>query len=277
MTAQRNMPRLAAAFGLLSWALNPVQAADHPEPVPQATVAIIIDDLGNHRALGRKAVALPGAVTYSVLPMRPFSADVAQRARAGGKEVMLHLPMQTSDGRRMGPGGLTLAMDRAEFSRAVRAGLASVPHVSGVNNHMGSLLTRHPGAMRWLMEELSCYDRLYFVDSRTDVRTVAQRYAREAGLASARRDVFLDNRQEGDYIRSQLRELVRTAKQRGAAIGIGHPYPETLAVLAEEIPRLAEQGIQLVPVSRLVEKERNEGLWHASSSPLPTVAKNSRR
>jgi hypothetical protein len=127
------------------------------------------------------------------------------------------------------------------------------------------------------MQDLRCFYGLYFVDSRTDVRTVARDLAREAGLANAQRDVFLDNQQDRDYVRGQLRRLIGKARRHGTAIGIGHPYPETLAVLAEELPALAGQGIQLVPVSRLVETERNPQLWHASSSPLQTVAKNSKR
>lgn len=244
---------------------------------PPIRIAIIIDDLGNSQQLGRQAVDLPGALTYAVLPQRPYSREIARRAHAQGKEVMLHLPMQTIDGRLLGAGGLHLDMARQDFARQLQASLSAVPHVSGVNNHMGSLLTQHPGAMRWLMEDLQCFDGLYFVDSRTDVRSVARRYAQEAGLPNAQRDVFLDNEQDVDYVRGQLRRLVETARQRGAAVGIGHPYPETLAVLAEELPLLAAQGIQLVPASRLVERQRNERLWHASSSPLPTAAKSSRQ
>ncbi len=240
-------------------------------------IAIIIDDLGNSLRLGREAVKLPGAVTYSVLPQRPHSREIARLAHADSKEVMLHLPMQTIDGRLIGPGGLHLDMERDEFARVFKASLADVPYASGVNNHMGSLLTQHPGAMRWLMEDLQCFDRLYFVDSRTDTRSVAHQYALDAGLPSAQRDVFLDNEQDVGYVRGQFRLLIETAKRRGSAIAIGHPYPETLAVLAEELPLLASQGIQLVPVSRLVERQRSEKLWHASSSHLPTGAKSSRQ
>ncbi len=276
MTAGWRLPTLCGLLLAL-----PASASPPPQPgsgpIEPARIAIIIDDLGNHRGLGREAVALPGAVTYSILPSRPYSNDLATQANARGKEVMLHLPMQTLDGRQIGNGGLSLGMDRTQFMRAVHESLASVPHVAGVNNHMGSLLTRHPGAMRWLMEDLTCFNRLYFVDSRTDVRTVARRQARAAGLANAERDVFLDNLQDRDYIREQLQRLIAKARRNGSAIGIGHPYPDTLAVLAEELPKLADQDIQLVPVSRLVERERNEGLWHASSSPLQKVAKNSKR
>ncbi|WP_078117775.1 divergent polysaccharide deacetylase family protein [Thiosocius teredinicola] len=243
---------------------------------PIARVAIIIDDLGNSLSLGRKAVDLPGALTCAVLPDLAHSRELAERAHRDGKEVMLHLPMQTADGRLMGPGGLHMDMTREGFARKVKANLDAVPYAAGVNNHMGSLLTRHPGAMRWLMQDLKSLGSYYFVDSRTDVRTVARDLAREEGLANAERDVFLDNQRNADYIRGQMRQLIREARRNGTAIGIGHPYPETIKVLKEMLPRLADYGIELVPVSELVEP-RSEQLWHASSSPLQTVAKNSKR
>lgn len=257
---------------LLSCLLALPAAAQSP-----SRIAIIIDDLGYSLYLGQQAVELPGEVTYSVLPQLPYSRVIAQRAHKHGKEIMLHMPMQATDGRALGPGGLHRALSRAEFAHRVRRNLATVPYASGVNNHMGSLLTRDPGVMRWLMRELKCFKDLYFVDSRTDSRSVAREYAREAGLANANRDVFLDNEVDPAYIRGQLKALIAKARERGTAIGIGHPYPETLAVLAEEIPRLADQGIQLVPASQLVETERSPQLWHASSSPLQTVAKNSKQ
>ena len=151
-----------------------------------------------------------------------------------------------------------------------------MPHVAGLNNHMGSLLTGDPSAMRWLMDDLVCHDRLYFIDSRTDVRTLAASFAREAGLRHAERDVFLDHAQDEAEITVQFRRLLALARRNGSAIGIGHPYPETLAVLARELPLLESEGIELVPASRLVQQERSHDLWHASSSPWPTVAKNSR-
>ena len=239
-------------------------------------IAIIIDDLGNSRELGEQALALPGAITYSLLPQRPYSREIARAAHRQGREVMLHLPMQASDNREMGHGGLHLAMSREEFRREVHGNLQAVPHVVGVNNHMGSLLTRKSAAMRWLMQDLRCGGELYFVDSRTDVRTVARKLAREAGLANAQRDVFLDHDPAPESVRRQLARLVERAQRRGSAIAIGHPYPQTLAVLSEQLPLLADQGVDLVAVSQLVEQRRNTPIWHACSSPLPTVAKNSR-
>jgi polysaccharide deacetylase 2 family uncharacterized protein YibQ len=260
--------------GLLLVFLAGLVAAVSAGPPPR--VAIIIDDLGNNLELGRGAIALPGALTYAVLPQRPYSALLADEVNATGREVMLHLPMQAGDGRRLGPGGLCLDLAREDFARRVHESVASVPHVVGVNNHMGSLLTREPLAMEWLMADLACIGGLYFVDSRTDVRTVAREAARAAGLANAQRDVFLDHLIDTHEIRRQFQRLIDRAHRQGTAIAIGHPHPQTLTVLAELLPTLPQLGVSLVPVSQLVSDQRSEPLWHACSYPSPKVAKNSR-
>jgi hypothetical protein len=254
----------------LLWLPFGVAVADQP-----VRVAIIIDDLGNSLDLGREAVALPAAVTYSVLPMRTYSRRIAELAHLEGKEVMLHLPMQAMARRWLGPAGLHDRMEQADVAAALELSLDGVPHVAGVNNHMGSRLTQQPQAMRWLMESLQCAGDLYFVDSRTDVRTVARHVAREVGLPNAERDVFLDNEINAEYVRAQFDRLIRHARRHGSAIGIGHPHPETLAALAQLLPQLADQGVEVVPVSQLVER-RNPPKWHACSSPLQTAAKSSR-
>jgi polysaccharide deacetylase 2 family uncharacterized protein YibQ len=141
---------------------------------------------------------------------------------------------------------------------------------------MGSLLTREPEAMEWLMQDLACIGGLYFVDSRTDVRTVARDVARQAGLANAQRDVFLDHLIDTQEIRRQFQRLIDRAHRQGSAIGIGHPHPETLAVLGELLPALPTLGVTLVPVSQLVTDQRSEPPWQACSYPSPKVAKRSR-
>jgi polysaccharide deacetylase 2 family uncharacterized protein YibQ len=237
-------------------------------------IALIIDDLGNQKVAGEHALALPGPVTYAFLPQTPFAWKLASKAHALHKEVMLHQPMESDNGNRLGKGALTIDMTRAQFIQTLQRNIASVPHVAGVNNHMGSLLTKDLTAMRWLMSELRA-DGLYFIDSRTTVATLAERVARENMLATSRRHVFLDNTPQETEIRLQLAQLLRKAHAQGRAIGIAHPYPETLTVLREELPKLKQQGIELVPVSELINARRS--LWHAYSSPSPKDAKSSKQ
>jgi len=216
-------------------------------------IAIIIDDLGYELLAGERTIALPGPVACAILPGAPRARYLANVANAQGKEVLLHLPMQA-----VGPEmsveatRMTLDMSRSSFAATFDAAFDSVPHAIGINNHRGSLLTRHPGHMQWLMEELLQHEGLFFVDSFTTAQSVALQIASELGVHATRRDVFLDPDKTSLTLQREFERLKSVARKRGSAIAIGHPYELTLALLERELPRLAEQGFDLVPVSELV-------------------------
>jgi polysaccharide deacetylase 2 family uncharacterized protein YibQ len=238
-------------------------------------VAIVIDDMGDRLSEGLRAIDLPGNITYSILPQTTFSTRFAKLAHSRGKEVMLHQPMQALSGQPMGSGGLSLHMTRKGIRRALRNNLLSVPHARGVNNHMGSLLTRHPGQMAWLMAELKQHG-LYFLDSKTTSRSVAQKVALEQELPNLRRNIFLDHDRNERTIRQQFARFVAQARAVGSSVAIGHPYPETIKVLKELLPTLEEEGVELLPASALIaeRKKRRDRLWQASLSPLPKGVKS---
>jgi polysaccharide deacetylase 2 family uncharacterized protein YibQ len=222
-------------------------------PVALPRIAIIIDDLGYALDLGERALKLPGPVAYAVLPATPRGRALADKAQAIGKEVLLHLPLQSVTPRQADdPGGLVLDMTRGQFASTFSEAFESVPHVVGVNSHRGSLLTRHPGHMAWLMEEISHRGDLFFVDSYTTHESIALRLAREAGVPAVKRDVFLDPDQAPGTIEREFARLKKVARQHGFAIGIGHPYPETLTLLEDELPKLGKEGFELVSISRYV-------------------------
>ncbi len=219
-------------------------------------LAIIIDDLGHRPVEGHRAVALPGTVAVAVLPHTPHGEKLARAAHAAGKEVLLHLPLEPVDEEcLMGPGSLWLDMTREEFSRTLQENLDAVPYAVGVNNHMGSLLTRHPGHMGWLMGALSDQD-LFFVDSYTTNASVALATADEHGVSAVRRDIFLDRNSDIEAIRAQLATALERARRTGSVLIIGHPYPETLGVLETALPELEAQGFELVTVAGLIEHRR---------------------
>ena len=230
------------------------------------SIAIIIDDLGDKLSWGKKVVALPGKVTLSFLPHAPHSNTLANRAHALGKEVMLHLPMETVTGKYLGPGGLTLHMTEEELKTTTRKALDSIPHVKGINNHMGSLLTRHPGSMGWLMQVIKKQEKLYFIDSRTTAHSIAGKIAAENGLPTALRDVFLDDVRDKSSIRKEFKKLLRLARKNGSAIGIGHPRRETIEVLKKEISKLDSKGIRLISASKIIDMRKVDD---RQQNPLP--------
>jgi len=221
------------------------------EPIPR--IAIIIDDLGWQLDAAERTIGLPGPVACAVLPKTPAARAVATRAHQHGKDVLLHLPLQPMSREESSePGGITLDMSRQHFAATFAADLEAVPYAVGVNNHRGSLLTRHPGHMLWLMEEIAARDDLFFVDSYTTHLSVALSAAQESGVPARRRDVFLDVDASPQGIAREFERLKKLASKHGTAIAIGHPYPTTLSFLEKELPGLEEDGFELVSIRELV-------------------------
>lgn len=225
-------------------------------------VAIVIDDLGQNLRAAEELIALRQALTFSVMPNLPYSRQTAQQAHGAGLEVMLHLPMQPEAGSRasVSPQQITLGMKPQQVERLVESGLASVPYVEGVNNHMGSAATANTALMEDVMRVLASR-HLFFIDSRTTPATVALDVARQMGVPAFYRSVFLDDAQSVPATLAQLRLLLADARRQGAALAIGHPYPTTIAALREFLPGMIRNGVALVPVSRLIERPQVARLW----------------
>lgn len=224
----------------------------------KARVAIVIDDLGRDVAPIEKLTAMLSRagnvqLSWSVLPFESRTAEVVEALRRHGAEILLHLPMDPEGEGDPGPGALTTGMSKRELAAATAAALAAVPGGIGVNNHMGSKLSSDRAAMAAILGEVRREGR-YFLDSRTTAGSVGFEVARELGIAAASRDLFLDDDADRSAIADQFAKLLALARERGAAIAIGHPRPATLAVLEEEIPRAVAEGFEFVPVSYLLER-----------------------
>ncbi|MDR3579333.1 MAG: divergent polysaccharide deacetylase family protein [Oryzomonas sp.] len=219
----------------------------------QGQLAVIIDDMGSNLQQARALAGIGFPVTFSIIPGLRSDREVASFAARSGIETMIHIPMQPKGWpqRRLEANGLLLSMDEAAISEHLGEYTRQIPSAIGVNNHMGSEFTEHEDKMRVVLEMLKGRG-LFFIDSVTTPKTVGQRLAREMGVKTGRRDVFLDNEQNSAYIRGQLAQAVRMAKKNGSAIAICHPHQATIATLTETLPTLSGQGITLVPVSQLV-------------------------
>lgn len=234
--------------------INPVTLhAESSKPAAKALpkIAIIIDDIGYNRPAGEHIINIPGALTYAVIPFTPFGKRLAELAHSQSKEVLLHLPMEATYRKKLDTGGLTVHQSKYELKDLVNNSLAAVPHVSGFNNHMGSLLTTDRKAMEWIMEEASSLP-LFFVDSVTNPNSIAGKVASEHDIPNLRRDVFLDNSPSEQEIHSAFLKLIARAKKNQFAIGIAHPHPGTIKYLSTHIPNLKESGVELVSVSELI-------------------------
>jgi hypothetical protein len=254
-----------AALLLLASLAAPASAG----PGAEAAIGLIIDDLGNNLGADLRVTRLPGSVTCAILPHTPHARAIAEAAHQAGKEVILHLPMESREAVEPGPGQIDTGMPALELRATLDYDLATVPHVRGINNHMGSRLTTEPHAMQQLMHELR-ERRLFFIDSRTDAASIAAGVARAQGVPALERDVFLDPDPAPAAVAAQLARLEQLARHNGYALAIGHPYPATLAALEQWLPQLEARGIRLIPLTtRLAQIEAAPGLLPARHAPAP--------
>jgi len=225
-----------------------------PERPVEGRIAIVIDDLGYDKRTGLALLRLDAPLSFSVFPFAPHSRELARKASQEGRDVLLHLPMEPKGypGQDPGEGKLLTTMGKEELLTQLDQDLSAVPYVKGVNNHMGSKFTEDSELMRIVLKDIGKRG-FFFLDSRTTPHSVGFRVAQELGIKTGQRNVFLDNDRDVAKIKTQIAELVEMSKKNGDAIGIGHPHPEMLKALQETIPSLRENGIEVVPVSMLLE------------------------
>ncbi|HSQ79063.1 MAG TPA: divergent polysaccharide deacetylase family protein [Candidatus Bathyarchaeia archaeon] len=221
---------------------------------PRGQVALIMDDMGQSLETLDELIALKRPITVSVLPYSAFAAETARTAHEKGLEVLLHLPLESINNHEAmanTEGMILTVMTEPAIVASFEASYDRVPFAAGTNNHMGSRFTADRDLMRLILRPIK--ERgLFFVDSRTTAQTVALDEARRMGIPAAQRDVFLDADEDRGRIKGRLIELLQKARKKGRAVGICHPFPETLAVLKSSLFLVDSYNLEVVPISRLV-------------------------
>lgn len=229
----------------------------------QPMLAIIIDDFGyNYGPVVRRLLDLDIPLTVSILPGLRRSERIEREARGRGHGIFLHLPMEPVDypHHDPGPGALFTGMAPDSILEILDRHAAGFRGLDGLNNHMGSRACRDPELIAPVLE-WAAQRRLIVVDSWTHPRSRLHELAALRGLPSLAADLFLDGMEEDEAgVTENLLALMEIARQRGWALGIGHPRRETLAVLEKTIPRLRDHDFRMVTLPELIERiEEDEG------------------
>lgn len=219
-------------------------------------IAVIIDDLGMNTAKTKEISDMKVPLVMSFLPYAPRIEKQVKAARANGHEILVHMPMEPTDAdAHPGPHALMTDLSDEENRANFAANMNKFDSYIGVNNHMGSKFTADPAQMKWVLEEIKKQD-LIFIDSMTSPKSIAGRMANEMGILSAKRDVFLDDEDDADKIREQLKKLERIAKKQGSAIAIGHPRQNTITVLREWFASIEASEYMVVPLSVILQERQ---------------------
>ncbi|WP_373461385.1 divergent polysaccharide deacetylase family protein [Paenibacillus sp. W2I17] len=238
-------------------------------PSNHKRLAIIIDDVGNDMKGTAEILAMPVKLTVAVMPFLPTTKKDAIAAHEKGMDVIVHMPMEPKKGRPewLGPGAITSSLTDEEVRSRVEKAIDDVPHAIGMNNHMGSKITSDKRIMSIVLDV--CRERgLFFVDSRTNFRSVVGELAISKNMPPVGNDIFLDDQNSKQHIRKQLDLAAQRAIDKNICVVIGHvghSGMNTSAVIRESVSRLQNQ-VQFVGIGDLV---RDVWQWH-SAPTLPT-------
>lgn len=232
--------------------LAPGPIKKRPSSHDEAKIAIVIDDMGYKKNIGRQLLDLDLPLSFAFLPFGPYTSTQAELAHRKNRDILVHMPMEPQDKKwDAGPGALLTSMGTDEIGRKFSANLSAVPYATGINNHMGSLFTENLSAMRTCLV-IAKNKNLFFLDSLTSTKSKGYDVALDLGIKTERRDIFLDNSLKPDDIKRQLDALISLAQKRGSAIAIGHPHKETLEALREK-QNILKNKVKFVKVSELLE------------------------
>jgi hypothetical protein len=240
---ETEMPAVEAA------AAHTVESPAIPAPAfedSRPMVVLVIDDAGIDPARTSALIDLPVAMTFSFLPYALQTPELARSASAQGHDIFLHMPMEPVGLEDPGPGALTRHLPPDRLSHRVEAALARVPGAIGLNNHMGSAFTTDADALRSAFAPLAGRD-LIFLDSLTSGRSRAAQIAREIGLETLQRDIFIDHVAGGEF--EALDAMAARARREGGVIAIAHPRDGTVAALTEWLAGAEHADLRFVTVS----------------------------
>lgn len=238
-------------------ATGPVPATNYTIP-PEVT--LVIDDLGTYNPYDSgsyNAQLFSGApgVTYAVMPFQTYTHSTLQAAAADGIKTILHQPMQYyglsdssagSDVTRLYT-SLSIATNLQRFDN----NLANVaPYVEGMNNHQGSLFSEYTAGMSAVLDDLHGRG-MYFLDSRTISDSVGYDLAKQKGMLTAERDLFVDGTTV-QHTKDLILQVATQAKFQPHLnyVMICHQRPATVPGVLQVLPELANMGVALKPLER---------------------------
>ncbi len=220
-------------------------------------ILIIVDDFGYASgSLLQGFAELPPEVVFAILPDLPYTQAAAEKAAQYGHEVMIHIPMEAlgasiKPGERYIRSGLT----EDEVFEMISAFYTQMPAAIAANQHMGSTTTADPVLMRYVLRSLNKLG-LVFLDSATTTKLVSPTVARELGLTTMMRDIFLDVPDNSDStLIEKLKTLPRYSGRVEPIVIITHCHNRyKLEALQTFIVQIKTLGFELISLSDAIKR-----------------------
>jgi polysaccharide deacetylase 2 family uncharacterized protein YibQ len=257
MTAHGSVPKIAAD------GTRPADAYARPvQPIPgkpgAPRIALIVGGLGVSASATADAIAkLPGPVTLGFVPYGSDLASLVARARDGGHEVLLQVPMEPFQYPDNDPGPQTLLTSLTPPQNIDRLYtlMSRFQGYVGLTNTMGARFTASEASFAPILRETAKRGLIY-VDDGSNPRSLAGRIAGANNLPFARADVILDSVPTPGEIDRALSRLEMAARERSVAVGFSSALPVSIEHIAKWAKGAESRGLLLVPISAVANKAK---------------------
>jgi hypothetical protein len=216
-------------------------------------IAIVIDDWGYNLDGVDFLENINIPLNIAILPNLNYTEKIDRIAWENGHEVLLHLPLEPElkeeAHKHMEKITILSSMKKEEIESILDKFISQLKEIKGVNNHMGSLISKNEKIMRIILKKLK-KKNLYYLDSLVVKRPVSEEIAGEIKLKYFKRDVFLDNIIEEKAVMKQLNLAEKIAKNKGYVIAICHAKKKTFKILRDLLPQLKSK-FQFVKLSEI--------------------------
>lgn len=214
-------------------------------------IAIVVTGLGldpeaTEAAIGR----LPADITLSFSPYAPNLADQVAKARAGGHEVMLDLPLEGEDFPNHDPGplGMLSVLPQVENVTRLETIMGKATGYTGFVGLPGAKFGGSRAHMRTVLEQFAARGLVYI---HTGPR--AGLGATEGLALPARQAIIdVDARPFREAIDARLAWIEDVAKARTSTVAVVSPLPLTFERLTRWIGELNRKGLTLAPASAVM-------------------------
>ncbi|MEW8956152.1 divergent polysaccharide deacetylase family protein [Clostridium sp.] len=222
-------------------------------------IAIVIDDFGNGGEGTEEMLNLNIPITAAVMPFAPYGSEEARMAKEKGKEVIIHMPMEPEQGKAhwLGKRPILSSLSSEEVEKRVREAVDEVNVAKGMNNHMGSKITKDERVLREIFKILKEKD-MFFLDSKTTGKSKVPELCKEMGIPYYERDVFLDHVHSLENVEKQMENAYKIAREKGYAVIIGHVGAQggkiTVNGIKNKIENFQKRGVEFVFISQIQKK-----------------------
>ena len=217
-------------------------------------LAILIDDVGMNTKTTTYFKKIDGALSFATIPYLPKTRQATKILKDSGFEVILHMPMEGSNDtlNRRTQGLIKSSMAEKEIYDKFDGAIENLGEIRGFNNHMGSRFTNDPEKMRKLLSYAKKKE-MFFIDSNTNSKREGYKIAKELDIPTYYTSYFIDNSRKKEDIKKAIKAAVRLAKENEKTLVIGHYRRETAEAIYEMLDYIESEGVELVPVSEVLE------------------------